>query len=280
METEVRMGITQRHIHEGNNGKPAKPAIELDMPIDRLPFVDFEYDGARFVSKGAQGVGNLDFQRISNLIAKEPDMSPRSESELETSWDSGLAVAVIKGEKIVGYSRLVEKGSLTAKDETERKILGSEKTRKVYEIASVIVDPGARELHLGRTMLKAVMSLRLDEVKKDEAVFISTTNVHEDSRFHTSLNSAALEFGIRFVPLVHTDLKEGVEVACKGCPANNKGSCLNRVTGGNLLRLVLGNLPEGRENCVLYISRADGAPHVTVLFDSRVPTNGDNHASI
>lgn len=280
METEVRMGITQRPIHEGKNGKPAKPVIELNRPIDRLPFVDFEYNGARFVSKGAQGVGNLDFQRISNLIAKEPDMSPRSESELETSWDSGLAVAVIKGKKIVGYSRLVEKGSLTAKDETERKILGSEKTRKVYEIASVIVDPEARELYLGGTMLKTVMSLRLDEVKKDEAVFISTTNVYEDSRFHTLLNSAALEFGIRFVPLVHTDLKEGIEVACEGCPANDKGSCLNRVTKENLLRLGLGKFPKGRENCVLYISRADELRTLPVLFDSRVPTNGVNHVSI
>lgn len=285
MSTETRIVSGSWFNPEANRIKIANPARELKKPIDGLPFVDLidQNSGARFASAGALDGRSIDFGYIANLIRSEADMSPRSESELKTSWDSGLAVVVMKKGKTVGYSRLIEKGYLTAGSEAEREILGLAKKRRVYEIGSVILEPEVRELHLGRPMLEAVMSLRLDEVKRGEAVFISTTNVSEKSRFPTSLGNAAETLGIRFIPIIHTDIKEGVEAACKGCPMHKGSYCPNRVTRENLLRLELGRPPQGKENCVLYVSRTDGVPEGTVVFDAKAHangTNGVNHANI
>lgn len=295
METEARVSIAQGLAYEGKNGKPAKPVIELNRPFDGLPFVDHQYEGARFVSRGAQGVGDIDFKHIVDLINGDRNLLHTTLDEVKGNWDKGHAIAIVDGGKAMGYATLK---LLPPKDKAEIDIEGSDKKiKEVIEIGAVMLDPALQGKRLASTLLESVMTLKIKEVRDDEAVFISITEVPE---YPSALQSAARRLGITFTPTVHTDFEEISRRACDGCTLpgainlKDGAVCPNRVTAQGINDLIAAKkFPVVPQNCVMYISRIDidspslrkPLPTSAGVFYSRAHTNGNgtngaDHASI
>ncbi len=295
METEVGMGIAQRPTHEGKNGKPAKPVIELNRPIGGLPFVDFAYGDFRFESKRAVNEGNPDFDYISGLIAeeaKEGRMVAASADELRGSWERGEAAVGFSDGKTVAYAR-VEKMSHQNGREVEIDVLNSDKKIKtVWEVGSVIVAPDLQEKGLSSIVVAAAMTLKLDEVKRGEAVFTSITKV---LKYRYALNSASRMLGIDFEAVVHTDYPTIADISCFCKPPFGEGlqltpNCPARVSLSELRQYVeTGEFPTNanRPKCVLFLSRTDidrpslgkSLPSSADVFNSQPHVNGKNGAS-
>lgn len=265
METEAGMGIAQIITHEGGNGRPAKPVIEINMPFDGLSFVDFAYGDFRFESKREVNEGNPDFDYISGLIAeeaKEGRMVAASADELGGSWERGEAAIGFLGGKTVAYAR-VEKMSHQNSREVEIDVLNSDKKIKtVWEVGSVIVAPDLQGEGLSTIVVAAAMTLKLDEVKRGEALFTSITKV---SKYPYALNSAARMLGIDFKAVVHTDYPTIARVSCFCKPPFGEGlqlrpNCPARVSLSELKQYVeTGKFPTNanRPKCVLFLSRTD-----------------------
>lgn len=278
---------------EGVRNIPAipNPDIVVKKNADGLPFVDFMHppqSGFRFVSNGAKGVkiGESDLVGISELIGIEPTMDSQDPGALKKSWESGRAVVIMKGKKLVGYAQLKEEGNLSHRTEAELEVLGWRNERKVYEIASVVLDPEVRKLHLSSTMQKALMSLRIDEFREGKSVFISSGDAGE--RYYRSLRRAGEELGIIFEPMVHTNVEGIAEKACSQCRLQGSTAwergrdCSLRITKEKLARLVAsGEFPRGdTEKCILYFSRTDTGhptiPQKAEIFSLNGNRNG-NH---
>lgn len=301
MGIEAEVSAVQRFTYEGKNGRPAKPVIELNRPFDGLPFVDFAYRDFRFASKGAVNEGNPDFDYISGLIAeeaKEGRMVAASADELRGSWERGEAAVGFLGGKTVAYTR-VEKMSHQNGKEVEIDVLNSDKKIKtVWEVGSVIVAPDLQGEGLSSIVVAAAMTLKLDEIKRGEAVFTSITKV---SKYPYALNSAARMLGIDFEAGVHTDYPTIARVSCFCKPPFGEGlqlrpNCPARVSLSELRKYVeTGEFPTNanRPKCVLFLSRTDidtpplreSPPSSADLLYPRAHTNGNgtngpSHANI
>lgn len=285
MSPDIRLGFAPDIV---DNKIVARPKIELKTSlVGGPPFVDFThsiYPDVRFVSMGAQNTGNIDFEGIATLIADEPTMDPQDSAELKRSWDKGLAVAIIKGEEVVGYSRLKYEGVLSGDG------------REVFEDSTFFLRADVRRNMLpvdplAPTMQEALLTLKIDEVRKGNALFISVSDAGR--KYASSLHEGAKRLGIRFVPMIHTSIPGMAEKACAGCKLDksvawdNGGkdgiACPLRVTEEKLAALVKrGKYPEGdTEKCLLYMSMVDTVhpkiPQKALVFNSK---NGVGHATI
>lgn len=270
------MAIETEAMMPGFVAKDIGPtAIELKKTPEGFPFVDFihtvEDKVFRFVSKGAPDVGSLSFEGIANLITKTPGMTGVSAEQLQESWQEGLSTVVVHEGKIVGHARLKSGGNVTPKNEAEARILGSEKARRAYELASVILVPEEQGKGLGPQIMEAAMGLRIEEVRRGEAMLITTT---EAPNFPRGLHETARKLGIRFIPIVHTDVEGIAREACDNCAGR---ACTKRVSPEEIRNLISkDNFPE---KCVAYYSVPLQNGEV---FHPSFPSgrNGANHVSI
>lgn len=245
MTAEMR-GMAHIPEAKGDNvvGSIATPTIELG----RLSPIDFNdpKSGARLVAAGASGIGSLSFGGIADLIARTPGMTNVDIRQLENSWREGLSILALRGERIVAHARLKVGGIVTPKNEAEARILCSVIPRRVYELASVISTPEERGSGLGPLVMEAALGLKIDEVKRGEAVYITTTEV---ANFPKGLQRAGMTHGIRFVPIVPTDVEGIGHAACGNCAGI---ICPKRVAPEGIRKLINSN--EFPENCVTYMS--------------------------
>lgn len=288
MSTEIGVRMSELLATQVDRKDVVRPAIVLNRSMDGLPFVDHSYKGARFVSKGAQGVGDIDFTHIVSLINSDKKLLYTTVDDVKGNWDKGHAIAIVEGGKAMGYATLK---ILPPKDKAEIDIEDSDKKiKEVIEIGAVMLDPTLRSEGLSSTLLESAMTLKIKEVKDDEAVFISIT---EASNYPPALQSAASRLGIRFNPAIHTDFAEISKRACDGCTLpgaiNMKDGavCPNRVTAQGIKELLADKkFPDVPQNCVMFISRADidrplrqAVPLNGILFNSKPQANGANGAN-
>lgn len=244
---------------EAANATP-RPEIELHQGAGGLPYVDFEYRGIRFASKGALGLDGLRFQNLAQLIEKEDTMLHPSAEELRNSWETASSVVMVKEGNIVGHARLED---LPSKDQAEIEIHKSNnKIKKVYEIGSVIMveEEGLRGNGFSSVLLEATMKLKAQEVLDGNAVFISTTKLVRGGTYMFALLSAGKKLGIDFTSSVHTDFNEVSKRTCICSGEFGQGRqfgdhCPARISRRNLGILKQSNeFPVGKDNCVLFIS--------------------------
>lgn len=238
-----------------------KPTIELQQRPDGPGYIDFTYKGARFASRRATNLPNLNFADLSRLIAGEDTMLHPSSEELRDSWEADNSVVAFDAEgKIMGHARLED---LPPKNNTEINMGGSEKeVKKVYEIGSVIVtgEEGVRGNGFASVLLEATMKLKVQEVKNGDAIFISTTKLVRDSKYMFALISAGKRLGIDFTPAVHTEFDEISKRTCICSHPFGQGRqlsdhCPARISEEGLRTLKDRNeFPDGERNCVLLIS--------------------------
>jgi hypothetical protein len=235
------------------------PEATIDINAEgKLPFVDYKHNhedrSFRVSSKGAPGILDVDFTKIADLIAQEPQMTHIPSSELKKSWDEGLAVAVFDEEqRIVGYTRLKSGEAFIPQDEREARVLRSGTSKTPYEIASVILRQEVAGKGLASIVLEATMALKIDEVRRGGAVFTTTTEL-PNLPFVNALKKAAKNLGVGFDPIVHTSVQGIAQAACGNCAGINK--CAKRVSAEGIHGLVVNDtVPELPQNCVLYLSK-------------------------
>lgn len=239
--------------------KSIRPIVEVRQSTDNAPFIDVNHNGLRIVSKGAQGVGSLDFKSLAHSIGCESEMLHPSAEELEASWETGNTIVVLTENRIIGHSRIED---LPPKDQAEIDIAGSEeKIKKVIEVGSVFVVPEERHQRFASVMLEATLKLAIAKleqqgIRQDQTAFIATTKGRD---FRLAFISAGLRAGINFAPTIHTGFDEVSKRTCVCTMPFGRGrqlddSCPSRISDEGLMKIKEDPAHPSDGSCVLLIS--------------------------